>query len=52
LQFTTFADPLAAGGTSGLLSGDINGDGTADFAITLRGVTIRVPSAQPASIVL
>ena len=39
LQFTTFADPLAAGGMSGLLSGDINGDGTADFAITLRGVT-------------
>ena len=39
LQFTTFADPLAAGGVSGLLSGDVNGDGTADFAITLRGVT-------------
>jgi Ca2+-binding RTX toxin-like protein len=39
LQFTTFADPLAAGGVSGLLSGDVNGDGTADFVITLRGVT-------------
>jgi Ca2+-binding RTX toxin-like protein len=39
LRFTTFADPLAAGGTSGLLSGDIDGNGTADFAITLRNVT-------------
>jgi Ca2+-binding RTX toxin-like protein len=48
LQFTTFADPLAAGGVSGLLSGDVNGDGTADFAITLRGVT----SISAGSIVL
>jgi serralysin len=39
LRFTTFADPLAAGGTSGLLSGDIDGNGTADFAIALRNVT-------------
>lgn len=39
LQFTIFSDSLAAGGQSGLLSGDINGDGTADFAIVLRNVT-------------